>query len=272
MKNGQPLKEAPRYTTTYDVPSKVLTLEILDTRPEDQGTYTAQATNPSGKVDTTSKLTIQPSKQPKENKPLEAKAPQPTKEDLTQQQPPKVIVPLENETVKEGKPALLKATITGKPTPDFTWFKDNKPLQPTPRLRTRYNPDTNQVLLQIDNVRPEDAGQYTVVATNPAGQDQTSGNVTVAPEKPTEENKKPLNIVPGVDIQPPAETPGAKRPPKVLVPLKDTVIEEEMPIILSSTIDAGSPMSTVGKFTLFFLINIHFTYSFSSIGRRMVNH
>jgi hypothetical protein len=32
-------------------------------------------------------------------------------------QPPKVVVPLENEKVKKGSPVLLKATITGNPTP-----------------------------------------------------------------------------------------------------------------------------------------------------------
>jgi hypothetical protein len=49
---------------------------------------------------------------------LEVKAPPPTKEDQQQMQPPKVVVPLENEKVKKGSPVLLKATITGTPTPN----------------------------------------------------------------------------------------------------------------------------------------------------------
>jgi hypothetical protein len=53
---------------------------------------------------------------------LEVKAPPPTQEDLDKMQPPKVIVPLENEKVKKGTPVLLKATITGKPTPDVRFF------------------------------------------------------------------------------------------------------------------------------------------------------
>mgnify|MGYP002377957589 CR=1 FL=1 len=245
------MTEGTRYTTTYDIPSKVLTLEILDSRPSDAGTYTLQATNPLGKADTTAKLTIQPSKQPKEEKPLEVKAPPPAPQDLQQMQPPKVVVPIENQEVPEKSPVLLKATIIGKPTPDFTWFKDNKPLQPSPRLRTRYNPETNEVLLQIDNVQPQDVGQYTVVAKNPAGQDQTSGKLTVAPKKPTEDEKRPVDIVPGIDVQPPKEAPGTKRPPRIIVPLKDGTIEEKMPAILSSTVDAGSPMATVCCFFIF---------------------
>jgi len=266
LKNGQPLNEGPRYTTTYDVPSKVLTMEIVTPRPDDQGTYTLQAVNPSGKVETTAKLTIQPPKQPKDDKPLEVKAPQPTKEDLTQQQPPKVVVPLKEEQVEENSPVLLKATITGKPTPDFTWFKDNKPLTPSNRLRSRYDAPTQQILLQIDNVRPEDAGQYTVLAKNPVGQDQTGAKLTIAPQKPTEEDQKPLNIVPGVDVQPSKEAPGAKRAPKVVVPLKDTVIEEQMPVILSSTIDAGAPMATVSYSSLSLSLMLINRFSFSSLG------
>ena len=50
--------------------------------------------------------------------PLEVKAPIPKKEDLKQMQAPKVVVPLENEEVEEGSPVLLKATVTGTPTPN----------------------------------------------------------------------------------------------------------------------------------------------------------
>lgn len=46
------------------------------------------------------------------------KAPVPTKEDMEQMQPPAVVVPLQDEEVKEGAPVLLRATIVGKPTPN----------------------------------------------------------------------------------------------------------------------------------------------------------
>ena len=134
------------------------------------------------------------------------------------------------------------------------------------RLRTRYDAPTKQVLLQIDDVRPEDAGQYLVLATNPAGQDSTSGSVNVVPEKggdetsgvvPQDKNRglgqplgktpRPLKMVPGVDFQPASSRPEEKRPPRVIVPLKDGEIKETMPVVLTATIDAGSPMATVRK-------------------------
>ncbi len=96
-------------------------MEILKPLPEDQGVYTVRATNPSGKDETSAKLTIGPAtstgQQPNQSGPLEIKAPPPTKEDMQQKQPPKVVVPLENAEVTEGLPVLLKATIVGKPVP-----------------------------------------------------------------------------------------------------------------------------------------------------------
>ncbi len=120
--------EGNRYRTEYNIYTTILTLQITGGRPDDQGTYTVRAINPVGSDETTCKLTIKPetqkgpSAQPEQFGPLEVKAPPPTKGDLEKMEPPKVIVPLENEKVKKGSPVLLKATITGKPTPDVRFF------------------------------------------------------------------------------------------------------------------------------------------------------
>lgn len=145
------------------------------------------------------------------------------------------------------------------------------------------------MLLQIDEVRPEDVGQYLVVATNPAGEDKTGGSVSLIPDKspaddqatvppgtlrnkptPDDQGKRPINIVPGSPGQPvlsPAELkklnpipsstqpeeqqPATLRAPKVIVPLADTVIEESLPIVFTTTIDAGVPMATVNVFRFY---------------------
>ena len=165
----------------------------------------------------------------------------------------------------------------------FVWMKDRTPLAASNRLRTRYDIGTKQVLLQINDVRPQDVGEYLVIATNPAGEDSTVGTLTVSPDKkgvddrpflPTEKfrnlerpegtGKRPLEIVPGVDVQPfispekfrklnaiPSVTKPEqeilepKRPPRVLVPLTDCALEELMPVLLITTIDAGVPMASV---------------------------
>jgi hypothetical protein len=156
-------------------------------------------------------------------------------------------------------------------------------LAASTRLRTRYDIATKQVLLQINDARPHDVGEYTVIATNPAGEDSTAGSLNVSPDKPGVDERafvptdrfrdlehpqgpgrRPLEIVPGVDIQPfvspekflklnevPTSTkpenelPEEKRAPRVLKPLTDIALEELMPVLLTTVIDAGSPMATV---------------------------
>ncbi|CAF4193397.1 unnamed protein product, partial [Adineta steineri] len=264
LKDGKPLVEGDRYITTYDIKPKILTLEILDAKPSDQGTYTVRAANPLGNDETTAKLVVQPASSPdalpsSTPKPVEVKAPVPTKQEMQQVQPPKVIVPLENVEATKGSPVLLRATIAGTPTPNFVWLKDGQPLMTSNRIRTKYDAPTKQVVLQITDVRPEDVGQYVVVAKNPAGQDSTGTTLTIAddrPKAPTDNNRiknqpegeapRPLNVVPGVEHQPSLAAPAAEeqRAPRVIVPLSDNVVEESMPVIFRSTIDIGSPIGT----------------------------
>jgi hypothetical protein len=89
-------------------------------------------------------------------------------------------------------------------------------------------------------------------------------------EYPQGQGRRPLEIVPGVDIQPfvspekfrklnevPSSTkleeeiPEEKRAPRVIKPLTDSALEELMPVLLTTTIDAGVPMATV-RINLFF--------------------
>ena len=147
------------------------------------------------------------------------------------------------------------------------------------RLRTRYDIGTKQVLLQINDARPHDIGEYVVIATNPAGQDSSVCSLSVSPDKPgvddrpfvptdrfskLEHTRRPIEIVPGVDLQPfispetflklnaipsttkpEGEIPEEKRAPRVIQPLTECALEELMPVLLTTIIDAGSPMATV---------------------------
>ncbi len=131
------------------------------------------------------------------------------------------------------------------------------------RLRTRYDIGTKQVLLQINDVRPQDIGEYLVIATNPAGEDSTVCSLNVVPDKPGVDDRafvptdkfrnlehpqgqarRPLEIVPAEG----ATVVGVQRPPRVVVPLNDGDVEELMPVILTTTIDSGAPMATVRIF------------------------
>ena len=132
------------------------------------------------------------------------------------------------------------------------WLKDNQPLAASTRLRTRYDIGTKQVLLQINDVRPQDAGEYRVIATNPAGKDTSVCKLNVVPDRrgvdsePFIEPERFLNLKPIPSVtKPEDELQEPKRAPKVIVPLVDCNMEEQMPVIFTTTIDAGVPMATV---------------------------
>ncbi|CAF5049087.1 unnamed protein product, partial [Rotaria sp. Silwood1] len=82
-------------------------------------------------------------------------------------------------------------------------------------------------------------------------------------EAPEGKGKRPLEIIPGVDVQPfvspdkfrkldhvePVERPERelqepKRAPRVIAPLSNCDLEELMPVLLTTTIDAGVPMAS----------------------------
>ena len=91
-----------------------------------------------------------------------------------------------------------------------------------------------------------------MVATNPAGQASTAAKLSVVPDRrgvdnqPFIEPERFLNLRPiPPKMKPEDELKEPKRPPKVIVPLADTDMEEQMPVIFTTTIDAGVPMATV---------------------------
>ena len=219
---------------------------------------------------------------------------------MDQLEAPQVVTPLQSVQLKEGAPALLRAKIIGRPTPTVKEkISHSHPLLSlflcsSHGLKMVFHwlhrlvfvldmtLEQNKCLLQINDVRPHDVGEYTVVATNPAGEDSTVCSLSVVPDRPgvddrpfvpedrfrglehPEGQRRPLEIVPGVDMhpfieperflnlkpiptstRPEDELREPKRAPKVIVPLANTDMEEQMPVIFTTTIDAGVPMATV---------------------------
>jgi hypothetical protein len=164
--------------------------------------------------------------------------------------PPRFVVPLANMRLNEGTAAQLTCKLEGYPFPTVSWYKDNKSLPASTRLITNYNLNSGIVSLKISDVLVGDQGNYTAVAENRAGKDQTSCNIQV-------------NQQPAIDqtsmISPDAfkylETPKDQRkpkdrdqennfPPKFIVPLQSLKINEGQTIQLASKVD-GRPKPKV---------------------------
>ncbi|XP_064466280.1 obscurin-like isoform X2 [Ornithodoros turicata] len=84
--------------------------------------------------------------------------------------------------VTEGEPLKLESKVGGEPLPDVKWLKDGKPVVPDEHIKLEQSPDGN-VALMIENAKPEDAGKYSLVATNEKGDAGSASDVAVTPEE-----------------------------------------------------------------------------------------
>ncbi|CAH1789041.1 unnamed protein product, partial [Owenia fusiformis] len=100
---------------------------------------------------------------------------------------PTVLIPLQNAEIYEGSKFTFECRIDTDMEPSVQWFKDNLPLN-SPDYETRY--DRGQCTLTIEETFSEDTALYTMKANTPAGQVETSANLTVI-ALPTSEPKSP---------------------------------------------------------------------------------
>lgn len=91
--------------------------------------------------------------------------------------PPKFTQRLSDETVKEDEQITLTCKATGKPQPESTWLKDDKPL--SPNENTEISVDGDVRTLKVIKSTLSDAGKYTCEAVNPAGVAKTTCKVKV---------------------------------------------------------------------------------------------
>jgi hypothetical protein len=90
--------------------------------------------------------------------------------------------------VKEGEDMKISCTIQGEPDAEIVWFKDNKLLKDDYRIDI-YS-DRMVRFLEICDVRPSDAGEYTIVAKCNHAITQSTSNIVVTenPSKPKRPN------------------------------------------------------------------------------------
>ena len=78
-----------------------------------------------------------------------------------------VVVWPENSLVKESDNVTLTCSADGGPNNDYMWFYGSTSL-------------TNGPVLELNNIRARDGGEYTCVVSNAAGSDRES--VTISGE------------------------------------------------------------------------------------------
>ena len=86
---------------------------------------------------------------------------------------PKVTISASRLTVNDSNTAALFCSATGNPAPKISWSRVNESF---PSSRTKV---TSDGLLQIKNVRLEDAGKYKCMARNILGKEEKSATLVV---------------------------------------------------------------------------------------------
>ncbi|XP_018337981.1 PREDICTED: titin isoform X9 [Trachymyrmex septentrionalis] len=188
--NGKPITAANRIQTYHDF--GYVSIDILQVRPEDAGTYTVVARNSRGEarlsatmtvetrssIDTSSmhRGTYEKTQRLEDSKFVE---PQYHIEEISKSKPI-FIQPLSDpKPVSEGKNIHLECRLEpmGDPTMRVEWFQNGRPVTVGSRFRTYY--DFGFVALDIVHTTVYDSGEYTVRATNHLGTAHTSACVRI---------------------------------------------------------------------------------------------
>ena len=157
FKGKDKLADEGRYVMDDNEEDGRFTLIIEDTLSEDAGTYKCVATNEEGQA--TSKATLA----------VKEKMVIP---EFTDEQE---IAPI---NVTDGDEVCLSVGIKGKPVPTVEWYKDDKKLRKTSRLKI--DEKGEKFSLMILNVTPDDSGTYKCEASSKAGTVTRTFDVNVA--------------------------------------------------------------------------------------------
>ncbi|XP_038625027.1 striated muscle preferentially expressed protein kinase [Tachyglossus aculeatus] len=150
-------------------------------------------------------------------------------------------IPVQGMVVAPGANVLLKCIVTANPSPQVSWQKDGVTLKGSSRILIRAEGERHTLLLR--QAQPDDAGLYTVFATNELGQARCSAALSVQPGASRSPLGSPITsdeeyLSPPEDMpesgDPPVRAakapappdPSCKAPPTFQVPLQDQLVQE----------------------------------------------
>uniref|UniRef100_A0A8C6ZYG4 Ig-like domain-containing protein n=1 Tax=Nothoprocta perdicaria TaxID=30464 RepID=A0A8C6ZYG4_NOTPE len=161
--NGMELRNSDDYR--YGVSGSDHTLTIKKTSHKDEGILTCEGKTDEGIIKCQYNLTF-------------------SKERSNE---PAFIMQPKSQNVNEGQDVLLTCEVSGDPSPEIEWFKNNQPIAVSSHIRVTRS--KNIYSLEIQNAAVSDTGKYTVKAKNYHGQCSATASLTVLPliEEPPKE-------------------------------------------------------------------------------------
>ncbi|XP_054712056.1 obscurin-like isoform X2 [Uloborus diversus] len=188
FKDGKPITPNSHYVVEEDEDGNI-TLSFDKVTAADAGTYSILASSDEGEAKSEAPVTTIPAGKK-----------------------PEFVQELEKQDLVEGQPLQLKAKVSGKPT-SIKWQKDGEDILAGDHVRLMEEPDGSIALL-IDKVNKNDAGKYTVIASNAEGKARSASLVQVqAVKKPTVESSlEPLTLKDGETGELKAKISGEPKP------------------------------------------------------------
>ncbi|XP_065571252.1 titin-like isoform X3 [Artemia franciscana] len=135
-------------------------LIIRQLQLEDTGKYKVIAINSAGEASSECKLTVQ--------------------EEL---KPPKFEKKINNISAKINSNVRFDAVVTGTPEPDVTWLRNDMPLYRTEDVLI-FNYPNGYHVLELPCIKEEHQGEYTLKATNKAGEAKSIAELALIPPTP----------------------------------------------------------------------------------------
>lgn len=93
-------------------------------------------------------------------------------------EPPLFVERFEEQNVPEKGVLRLSAKVTGNPTPEISWLRNNKKIEPSDRVKIHFN-GTNIELIIHETNSELDSGDYKCIATNPLGRASHGAKVSI---------------------------------------------------------------------------------------------
>ncbi|XP_044537494.1 palladin [Gracilinanus agilis] len=192
FKDGKQISTRSDHYSIQRDPDGTCSLHTTASTLDDDGNYTILAANPQGRVSCTGRLMVQavnqrgrsprsPSGQPHVRRPRSRSRDSGDENEPIQERffRPHFLQAPGDLTVQEGKLCRMDCKVSGLPTPDLSWQLNGKPIRPDSAHKMLVRENGIHSLV-IEPVTSRDAGIYTCVATNRAGQNSFSLELIVA--------------------------------------------------------------------------------------------